>query len=308
MLRLGGVIMLKLSRACLLLGAISLIGGCGTYVPHMEEIIDQREVDLDAGGVLERNIKIQVYCELKAAVLAVTDPNSPEYIGIYRKQQYSSALPDDWGVELTLTLQVDENSSANPSVALNTFSPPSFTLGLGATLSSTATRVDKFTFFYLIKDLRTTLGRADRCFFDEAGTRRDIKLPGSSLLILSDLRIKDWLKDALNVEANYKSQATDPAKKDDIYSYDVKFVVVTNGIANPAWKLVRVSTNQSGSPLLGAGRTRSHDLLMTFGPTEKPKNGAPRTLSTSAANSHLASEIGTAVANSIRSFPPFTVP
>jgi hypothetical protein len=298
--------MLKLSQVCVLLAVTGSLGGCGTYVPYMEEITDQREVDLDAGGVLERNIKIQVYCELKAAVLAVTDPHSPDYVGIYRNQQYSAALPDNWGIELTLTLQVDENSSLNPSLA--SVASPTFTLGLGATLSSTATRIDKFTFFYMVRDLRTTLGRADRCFYDEAGTRRDIKLPGSSLLIQSDLRIKDWLKDALNVEANYKSQATDPTKKDDIYSYDVKFVVVTNGTANPAWKLVRVSTNQTGSPLLGAGRSRSHDLLMTFGPTEKPTKGGSRTLSTAAANSHLASEIGTAVANSIRSLPALTVP
>jgi hypothetical protein len=287
---------------------MSPVGGCGTYVPFMEEVTDQREGKLGAGGVLEENIKIQVYCELKAAVLTVTDPDSPYYLGLFRKGHATAALPDDWGVEVTLTLEVDENSALNPSVALSTFSPASFTLGLGGTLTSTASRIDKFTYFYLIKDLRTPIGTADRCFYDQdTGERRNLVLPGSSLLIRSDLRMAEWLYSALHVEANYKSEATDPAKKDDVYSYDVKFVVVTSGTANPAWKLLRISTNQSGSPLLGAGRTRSHDLLMTFGPTEKPKNGA-RTLSTAASNSHLASQIGTAVSNAIRGpnlNPPF---
>lgn len=287
-----------------MLAIASQLCACGTYVPFMEEVTDQPNGKLGAGGVLEENIKIQIYCELKAAVLAVTTPDSPYYMGIYRLGHAAPALPDDWGVELTLTLQVDENSSVNPTVALSGFSPASFTLGLGATVTSTATRIDKFTSFYLIKDLRSPIGTADRCFYDQdTGERRNLVLPGSSLLIRSDLRIADWLYGALHVEGNYKSQAIDPAKKDDVYSYDVKFVVVSSGTANPAWKLLRVSTNQSGPSLLGAGRTRSHDLLLTFAPTEKAKNGA-LTLSTAGSNSHLASQIGTAVSNGIRSLPP----
>jgi hypothetical protein len=39
---------------------------------------------------------------------------------------------------------------------------------------------------------------------------------------------------------------------------------------------------------------------MTFGPTEKDPKSGKRTLSTAGSNSHLASEIGTAVSNNIR--------
>lgn len=295
--------MSKFKQILLLLAVACSIGGCGTYVPFMEEMTDQPEGKLEAGGALEKNIKIQVYCELKAAVLAVTTPGDPHYLGLFRKGVLSAALPDDWGVELTLTLQVEENSSLNPSAVLSTFSPASFTLGLNGTVSSTATRVDTFTSFYLVKDLRTPLGKTDQCLYDQQSfERRDFVAPGSSLLIRSDLRLLEWLYGALHVEGSYKSQESDPEKKGDIYSHDIKFVVVTSGSANPAWKLTRVSTNQSGASLLGAGRTRSHDLLMTFGPTKK--EGKDRVPSAAATNSHLASQIGIAVSNGIRSLPP----
>jgi hypothetical protein len=291
--------MKKLARVLTFLVASISIGGCGLYVPHQGEIIDQPEGLMEAGGALEKNVKLQIYCELKQAVVAVTKPGTPYYMAHFAKGLYTASLPDDWGVEMTLTFQVEESSSLNPGAALNGFSPPSFTLGLSGTASSTATRIDKFTAFYLVKDLRLDLGKSDQCFYDERQNRRNYVAPGSSLLIRSDLRMLEWLYGALNVEGTYKSEADDPSKKDDVYSYDVKFAVVTSGTANPAWKLLRVATNQSGSALLGAGRTRTHDLLVTFGPTEKGQKGT-RTLTIAASNSHLASEIGVAVSNNLR--------
>lgn len=297
--------MSTVSRALLFLAMMMPIAGCGTYVPYMAEIIDVPEGRLEAGGALEKNIKLQVYCELKAAVLAVTTPDSPYYMAIFRKGLYWPALPDDWGVEFTLTLQVEESSSIDPS-AIWAASPPTFAVGASATASSTATRIDKFTFFYLVKDLRTDLGKTDRCFYDQKTfERRDFRAPGSSLLVRSDLRIREWLYGALHVEGTYKSQQDDPSKKGDIYSYDIKFAVVTGGAANPAWRLVSVSTNQGGAALLQANRSRTHGLIMTFGPTEQPKGGGSRTLTTAASNSHLASEIGAAVANNLKTL---TVP
>jgi hypothetical protein len=293
--------MQKLFRVAVFLAVAISIGGCGLYVPHQGEIVDQPEGLMEAGGALEKNVKSQIYCELKYAVIAVTTPGNPYYMAQFRKGRYNASLPDDWGIEFTLTLQVDESTSLNPSAALSGFSPPSFTLGLAGTASSTATRIDKFTSLYIVGDLRTDLGKTDQCFYDQTThERRNYVAPGSSLLIRSDLRILDWLYGALHVEGTYKSEADDPSKKDDIYSYDVKFAVVTSGTANPAWKLLRVATNQSGAALLGAGRTRTHELLMTFGPTQKDPMSGKKTLSTAASNSHLASEIGTAVSNNIR--------
>lgn len=306
MLSIGGRIRAK--ATCLVAILFPFFGGCGTTVPLMNEVTDSAQPGLDAGGALELNIKTQIYCELRGAVMSVTDPRegNPFYVGGFRKLNATPGLPDDWGVEMTLTLQVDENTALNPSVAWTNPSPfgpnSSFNLGLAATASSAATRIDKFVSFYMVGDLKRDLGAADRCFYDETtGARRDLKLPGSSLLLASDLNITRWLYDALIVQNTYKSEATDPSKKDDVYSYDARFVVVTNASANPAWKLVKIANNQSGQPLLGAGRSRSHDLLLTFGPTEKPKEkGGPRTFTTTATNADLASQIGNSVTNGIR--------
>ncbi|MET4238589.1 hypothetical protein [Bradyrhizobium sp. RT10b] len=295
--------MQKLIRALVLIVLTISIGGCGLNVPYQSEIFDQSEGLMEAGGALEKNVKSQIYCELKHAVAAVTTPGNPYYLAQFRKGLYDASLPDYWGIEFTLTLQVTENSSLNPSLALSGFPPQTgFTLGLSGTASSSATRTDKFTSLYIVKDLRTDLGKTDECFYDQKTfERRNYVAPGSSLLIRSDLRILDWLYGALHVEDTYKSQADDPRTKDDIYSYDVKFAIVTSGTANPAWKLLRVATNQSGSAaLLGAGRTRTHELLMTFGPTQKDPKSGRTSLSTAASNSHLASEIGAAVSNNLR--------
>lgn len=56
-----------------------------------------------------------------------------------------------------------------------------------------------------------------------------------------------------------------------VYSYDIKFGIVSSGNVNPSWKLINLSTNASGAPLFSAGRTRTHDLTLTFGPsTDQP--------------------------------------
>jgi hypothetical protein len=62
-------------------------------------------------------------------------------------------------------------------------------------------------------------------------------------------------------------QAGAGSKKIDIYSYEIKFVIVSSGSANPSWKLVNISTGTGALPLASAGRTRTHDLILTFGPS-----------------------------------------
>ena len=57
------------------------------------------------------------------------------------------------------------------------------------------------------------------------------------------------------------------SKKIDVYSYEIKFVIVSNGSVTPTWKLVHVSANSGALPFVSAGRTRTHDLILTFGPS-----------------------------------------
>jgi hypothetical protein len=199
--------------ACALL--LSSLTGCGTVVPDIAEpwdrvkdnndVVDSHGnivIPVSATAQIEFEIKKQIYCELKAAVQTVDywykATNGP-------KGNNALPLPYDWGASVSISLQVDESTSLNPGAALNvpmanamstfgvvqkvgnttimpatTSTPQSFSLGFGATISSTATRIDKFDPYDSIKYLlkRETLFNPDElpsynnpaplCQYDEA--------------------------------------------------------------------------------------------------------------------------------------------
>jgi hypothetical protein len=197
-------------RFCVCALLASSLTGCGTVVPNIAEpwdrIKDNNDVvshgepviPVSATAQIEFEIKKQIYCELKAAVQTVDYWNK-------KTENTIALLPNDWGANVSLTLQVDESTSLNPGVALNvptanamstfgvvqkvgnttiipptTSTPQSFSLGFGATISSTATRIDKFDPYYSVKYLRrpATLLQPDEppsynnpaplCQYDEA--------------------------------------------------------------------------------------------------------------------------------------------
>ena len=235
------------------------LSGCGTHVPQMEEAWEPVELPYN----MEFRIKDRIFCETVRALREMRDPKHITTV----KGKY--AVPDDYGVQMQVTLAAEENTSFNPGVSFNKTYRNStvggvnvmnmFNLGLGANLTSTATRTDTLYSYYNVG--RILQGNED-C---------DTPKPqhGSSLLLQSDLGIRDFLNGSA-VAAAYSSSSPVPKdKKDvkaDIYSYDIKFAVVTNGNVSPTWKLVNVSADTGTSPLLGAGRTRTHELVLTFGP------------------------------------------
>jgi hypothetical protein len=121
---------------------------------------------------------------------------------------------------------------------------------------------------------------------------------GSSLLLEADLGIAEWLTDSLQTENFLPSSAltakADSTFQQDYLSYHIKFIIISNGNITPTWKLVRLSTGNGSLPLASASRTRTHDLLITFGPAFKA-NGANLAFS-----SHAAQEFGIAVSNGNR--------
>jgi hypothetical protein len=267
--------------------AILQLMGCGTYVPAIEEFWDDKNAgQLTAGGVLEFKIKQLVYCDILEAVINA------------RRQNY---LPRGWAVQVTLDLQADETGALNPGA---TFLRPlsgadTFTFGLGGTLSSQGTREDKFGVYWNLDKLTSLTGTPCETKDDPAH--------GSSLLLESDLRIKQWLYDALYVDYFTPSSAmtkdADGAFKQEYLSYHVKFVVISSGTATPTWKLARFTSGNGNLPLFGLNRTRTHDLLMTFGPAFKA--GTPNF----AINSHAAQELGIATSNGNRTiFAPLPSP
>jgi hypothetical protein len=282
-----------------------LLAGCGTYTPDIQEFWGTR---LDAAYKVNK-VSAQVVCELRRAVQRVLAENKSHSVVFgggdpqhpppkYRDLKWF----ESWSTQVTLTLNVAENSSLTPGVSINSILPnavtkfangsvttgQSYSTGLGANLSSTATRVDKLNMFFTVKELESPPSVGMPC----------IPPPqNADLFVQSDLKLYDWLSAALlpyDVSIiNYANNST----AQNAISHDVKFEIVSNGNVNPTWKLVNIAANTAPA-LFAAGRDRSQDLDITFGPTQKGANGTPE-LATTAQNSHLAEQIGLAVAQAL---------
>jgi hypothetical protein len=265
--------------------AFSILTGCGTYVPEIQEF------PAPSGALLVKEIVRNVHCEVKRAVTKVIEQDKE--LAKINGRRLAPWL-DKWGVQIQLTLQIDEKSSVNPSLTY-TPNPVSalFTLGAGGSVSSQATRIDILHSFYTVQDL--------------------VRLPKNcapanpaqgSFLLESDLKLRQWLADTvlssstgdINVPANPNDS---PMKEDGVISHEVKFEVDSAGTLTPAWKLTQISVNPD-APFLSASRNRIHDLLITLGPTSQSSLTGKWVPGPAAANSALSSSIGLAVANGLR--------
>jgi hypothetical protein len=313
------------------------LAGCGLSIPDVKEAWDSDYPGDPRTGakpiagttLIEFEIKKKIYCELKDAVKAANaiPTTTSETRGGKQTLKYPGLFPPGYVAQVALSLQIDESVSLNPGLtytqtmanAVKAFGvgntvtiPQSFSFGLGGTLSSTATRIDKFNPQYSI------------AFLSEPDTKDVVCIPGNDPLasiapsdtpfqIESDLGIKKWLVGALLVNDYLPSDLTQSnptssrkpkpgaaaaggggggggsATKADTISYEIKFVIVSSGNVTPTWKLVQFSANTSSSPFFGTGRTRTHDLIITIGPN-----------TTTTDNSHLASQISAGVATANR--------
>lgn len=249
-----------LARILFMLPTIIPLSNCGTYVPQMQEFWE----GVDVTGDMEYRIKQNIVCE---TVHALRDVRQKLTVN------GQPAIPDSYGVQMQISLTVTESSALNPSVTYNdtllnaithgVTVGQSFNLTGAATASSTATRTDTSYSYY-------NVGRISR---PGANVWCDapLDLHGSSPLLKSDLGIEDYLRVAVPGAALLPSSTmakggAGKTAKLDVFSYEIQFIVVSNGSINPTWKLLNVSANTGSLPLVNAGRTRTHDLILTFGP------------------------------------------
>jgi hypothetical protein len=265
MLRRGPLVVLR--SLCTI-----LVGGCGIRVPQVEEIWEPVTVPAS----LETRIKENIFCEtvraLRDAKRDVTINGQP-------------LIPDSYGVQMQLTLTIDEVSALNPSIGSQDVLPSgisnkvtvpqSFALNGAATVSSTATRTDTSYSYYNVGKITA---RGANPFCDQPAD-----LSGSSPLMKSDLGIYTYLRQAALGSLIFSSSAqaaggAGKTAKYDVFSYEIKFAVVTSGSISPVWKLVNLNAGTGNLPLASAGRTRTHDLTLTFGPgTNAPLDFALQT-------------------------------
>jgi hypothetical protein len=279
------------------MGAALTIAGCGTYAPNIQEnpwASPDRLVVAIVGSI---------HCELRDAITYVINADR------WRYWQHGLAPVanwlNDWGVQVAITLTIDEQGSFSPSGShISILSPITsmFTLLGGANVSSDATRIDTINYYYTVKELygEGKPWQGEPCSSDLISNLSDH--PVGSLLIQSDLKLEQWLSAVVQSQAVGDTSITTPTPTSNqtaknALSHEIKFIVVTNGNITPMWKLVHATVNQTGS-LFTASRTRTHDLSMTFGPNVKATDGSNSLgLGTPATNQNLAQQIG--ISNSV---------
>jgi hypothetical protein len=279
---LGAGAMSQIASRFVLVSQALLLTGCGTVVPGLQEL----SVDPAAEQKLVQAIVTSIHCDISNAVYDFI--NQDIAVERFNNGQRQAAWLDNWGAQVTITLTVEEKTIVNPT-AIGT--PPSpatnvFTIGGSVTGSADATRTDKVNYFYTVKELY----QRARC-----ATGQQPNTGAPSLLIQDDLKIGSWLFDQIAVGATHEGTYAGSASnvfKQNVLSQDTKFEVVTSGGLTPAWKLVRVSVNPSGT-FFNTSRDRTSDLLVTFGPLDPSQNNMA--LIPQAANVHFVQQLGLAV-------------
>jgi hypothetical protein len=303
----------------------SLVSACGTAPARLTEVWDS-DVSY-ASSNMQKQIKLEIFCELRRGAILARKllPADRSYRGRRVTTVEDLTLPDSWGAQVAMTIMADEKTGLSPGITFNTPMEAgravgqtfgqSFAFGLGASASSQNIRSDKTNFYYTFGDLINDANPSDNC----SKPPKIILGPpthSSPFVDATKLGIQEWLVDAAAVtnfqrssRASENGQGPPLGDASDSATYSNKFVIVTGVNATPIWNLVRVST--SNSPLIDLSRTRTHELIITIGPGDPTlrRDGQPAPLyarrnyapSQSAINSHLASQIGSAVANAIRS-------
>ena len=256
-----------------------LLPACGVRVPQINEAWQPADVDDD---LIYRIVK-SIRCEI---ITASREFHEEKYTDGPRIDRL---LPDDWGVQFTLTLTADEKSSVNPSGSYNRnissatdiLAPggkvaQSLILPFSVGVSSQAVRTDTYYFFYTVPELVRQRALPTECGEWNPVTKR-VDLPldrsGSSYLLSGQLGVRSWMSKALAVNRGIPQSKSPAGKNLQVLQYQIKFVVDTLLSANPMWKLAAVSTGVGGQPLFSADRTRTHDMLLTLGPTDVSKGG-----------------------------------
>jgi hypothetical protein len=277
--------------------AIALtLGGCGTYVPEIQEnpfaTRQERSAFIQA---IVRNIR----CEVQDSIIRLYALNAP-----IDPENRNLRWFDSWGVQVSLSLTIDEKTILNPVFNWLPPSPPSsvFNLNAGATLSADAQRVDKIGYFFMVSELK----HLQACPAEDRNK--------GPFILESDLKLFQWLQDTMISINNRDTPGPLDEKgpsKSNVLSHEVKFDIVSTGTATPAWKLTTSTINQTGT-FFTATRDRTQDLTITFGPPDPawvtvvtdPRTGRriarPNGLSQAAASAALAADISNGVSNGIR--------
>lgn len=290
------------STAVVLLIALGL-PGCGLFTPEKNPLVND-DVDppqASPDGIFEQGVVTHIRCEIRLGLWKAIHLPNVQWLQSYGTtvtikltfEDQSALAP---GVSLTTPL---ENSIHPFPVGGNVTSPQSFTLGMGASGTANATRVETITFTLANKELLQEAKEDIRNGHETCAYQHGVA-------VQSDLKIGQFIYDKAVIagaaaEATTQSVTTPPYSQ---FQEELTFVASLGGNITPMWKFARVSAN-STSPLLTATRTNTDYLEITLGPIAKAAKGNMQTQLTDDAKAlHNAALNGSATAQSNRSFSP----
>ncbi|WP_156383740.1 hypothetical protein [Methylobacterium sp. Leaf456] len=183
------------------------LAGCGISVPHLTEFYDWD--DSLKSRYMQLEIKRAIYCELRKAGHEARERNlRRKHRGMDVTTVEDIALPPTWGAQIELSFTVNEKSTLSPNVSLINPLPndQSFTFGFGGQLSSEANRIDKFDYYYSMKQLIDDDNGRNTCY-DPRSLGHDSA--SSPFLVKSNLGIRDWLIDAVIINSQLRSSRSE---------------------------------------------------------------------------------------------------
>ena len=222
-------------------------------------------------------------------------------------------------------MQVDEQSSLNPGVALtepfhnayNIAAGPSslpltpqalaqpsiasvsqnWGLGIGVSASMHSTRAETIQFAYA----NSILLKSAHKEFDPTPSAQACNDAMNGVLIESDLKIADFIYDKAVIASAGNDASVNPTWAPfGTFQDQITFTTAFSGGVTPTWKFARASVNPS-SPLVGATRNEVNTLIITLGPLDlstPPSPTSPLQLRGGAAAQHQAAQIGVATSGS----------
>ncbi|MGE4249895.1 MAG: hypothetical protein AB7F09_10910 [Parvibaculaceae bacterium] len=288
-----------------MLALVLFVAGCGLQTPSlMSPFHDKDDAKIAVNHVVNR-----VKCELIQGIFKVISDDK-ELAKINNWPRKLKWL-EDWSAQITLTIIVEENSTLTANVVysdplstvIETFSngtsvpqTRAVTVSAGGSLSSTATRTEKLDFFVVFRDFleypNPNTNLLKRC--EDHRTSQ----------LASDLKLGEWIEVATFPVSTRSSEAPlDYLLPMSVIQHEVNFLIRSQGNVTPAWKLVPVSINQGNFNFLQTHRAKTDKVLITMGATaakdasKRPAKPAP---SQALVNSHLATEIGSAVSSALK--------
>jgi hypothetical protein len=271
----------------------TIVSGCGLFVPEKDIFATSKLDQAEFENIIVNNIK----CELHKGVQDVF-----AYYQTTPDQLARILWLKDWGATVQLKITADEQSGLGPGLTTTTplensittfpvggsvLSSQSTSVGLGASLTAHATRIETISFTVSFKELLS----------ERPITTCDQE---NGVMIQSDLKIGQFIfdKSFLSTVPGSVEPFITRGPPYEVLSDEITFVASFGGNVTPTWKFARVAVDPSGM-LLTATRTNTDDVIITLGQVSKQATPtSPPVLSAAAQNVHQANIIGSATGSS----------